>query len=212
MRKFRPLLVVAVMGAALWAAEPPADKLTIYDFNLPDISGKMVSFAQFKGKVLLIVNVASNSNYTPQYTGLEALYQKYQSAGLVVLGFPSNDFGNEEPQSEDKIKTFAETNYHVTFPLFSKIAVRGDDVTPLFHFLTNEADAKAKGDVHWNFTKFIVDRKGKVTARFEANVPPDDPDLLVALENALSGKDSNPRTPPSPPQDDHRGQHTRADE
>ena len=209
MRKIRCLTFALLLGlgAGVGAAERPSDKPTIYDFNLPDISGKMISFAQFKGRVLLIVNVASNSSYTTQYAGLEALYEKYQAAGLVVLGFPSNDFGNEEPQSEEKIKTFAETNYHVTFPLFSKIEVRGDDVTPLFHFLTKEADAKGKGDVHWNFTKFIVDRKGKVTARFEANVPPDDPDLIVAIESALT-----PQTPPSPPQDDHREQHTRAGE
>lgn len=206
----RAFLSFGLAAAALWAADPPSDKLSIYDFNLPDISGKMTSFSQFKGKVLLIVNVASNSSYTPQYAALEALYHKYKAAGLVVLGFPSNDFGAEEPDSEEKIKTFADTNYHVTFPLFSKLALRGDEVTPLFHYLTKEANPKVKGDVHWNFTKFVVDRRGKLTARFESDVAPDDPDLLVALEDALSGKDASPQTPPSPPRDDHPGRHTLA--
>ena len=155
----------------------------------------MVSFEQFKGKVLLIVNVASNSSYTPQYAGLQAIYDKYKSSGFVVLGFPSNDFGAQEPESEDKIEAFCQSNYHVTFPLFSKIEVRGDDVTPFFHYLTKEANPKLKEDVHWNFTKFVVDRKGQLTARFEPDVAPDDPDLIVAIENALNGKkDSSPAT------------------
>ena len=112
-----------------------------------------------------------------------------------MLGFPSNDFGAQEPESEAKIVAFCQSNYHVTFPLFSKIEVRGDDITPLFHYLTKEANPKLKDDVHWSFTKFVVDRKGQLVARFEPDVAPDDPDLIVAIENALIGKkDSGPTT------------------
>ena len=207
---FRRAFLGFGIAATLLVAETPADKLTIYDFNLPDISGKMISFSQYKGKVLLIVNVASNSTYTPQYKSLQAVYEKYKDTGLVVLAFPSNDFGAEEPDPENKIKMFVDSSYHVTFPLFSKVAVRGDEITPLFHFLSKEANPKVKGDIHWNFTKFLVDRKGKVVSRFESDVAPDDPDLLVAIEGALSGKDLNPHTPPSPPQDGPQGKRARA--
>lgn len=175
------------MAGFLAAAPAAAPKLEIYAFNLPDIKGKMQPFAQYKGKVLLLVNVASNSSYTPQYAGLEDLYQKHKAEGLVVLGFPSNDFGAEEPDPEAKIENFCESTYHVTFPLFSKISVRGDDITPLFSYLTKEANPKLKGDVHWNFTKFLVNRKGKLVARFSPDVTPEDPDLLLAIENALKG-------------------------
>jgi glutathione peroxidase len=209
LKRFLPAFAVA----ALLLAEPAA-KLSIYDFNLPDIDGKMLSFSQFKGKVLLIVNVADNSIYTPQYQSLEGLYQKYRASGLLVLGFPSNDFGNEEPDNEAKIKSFCVEQYHVTFPLFSKLAVRGDQETPLFHYLTKEADPKIKGDVHWNFTKFVIDRKGKLAARFEPDVQPDDPDLLVAIENAFTPKESAPnqQTPPAPPRGDRPTRRTRAGE
>ena len=192
----------------------PASKVSIYDFNLPDIDGKMVSFAQFKGKVLLIVNVANKSTYAVQYSGLQALYQKYKDSGLVVLGFPSNDFGAQEPDNEASIKSVCEEQYHVTFPLFSKLAIRGDEQTPLFHYLTKEADPKIKGDVHWNFTKFVVDRKGKLTARFEPDIQPDDPDLIVAIENAFVAKESpaNQQTPPTPPPVDLPERQTRAGE
>ncbi len=197
--------------AALLAAEP-ASKPAIYDFNLPDINGKMASLAAYKGKVLLIVNVASDSSYTPQYAGLESLYEKYKQSGLVVLGFPSNDFGNAEPNNEQKIKEFCEKTYHVTFPLFSKVATRGDEITPLFHFLTEESNPKLHGNVHWNFTKFLVGRNGSLIDRFEANVPPDDPDFVVAIETALQAKASEPvknQTPPSPAQNDHPSRRTR---
>ncbi len=189
------------VGLAAVLLADPKSKLSIYDFNLPDVTGKMGSFNQYKGKVMLIVNVASESSYTPQYAGLEALYEKYKQAGLVVLAFPSNDFGNEEPATEVKIKALCDTTYHVTFPVFSKISVRGDDITPLFHFLTKDANPKIKGDVHWNFTKFVVDRRGNLVARFEPGITPDDPDLVVAVESALTGKqdgkdEASPQTPP----------------
>jgi glutathione peroxidase len=198
MKASRYFLLASVFAGLLVAAEPP--KVTIYDFNLPDLDGKMVALSQFKGKALLIVNVASNSSYTPQYSGLEALYEREKAAGLVVLAFPSNDFGGEEPNPEPKISSLCRDTYHVSFPVFSKIAVRGDEITPLFSYLTKEANPKVKGDVHWTFTKFVIDREGKLTARFGSDVEPDDPDLQVAIENALKGKSKPSRqTPPSPP-------------
>ena len=200
------------LGFALLLGAGPASKLTIYDFNLPDIDGKMASLAAYKGKVMLIVNVASDSSYTPQYAGLESLYEKYKQSGLVVLGFPSNDFGAEEAGDEKKIKAFCEKTYHVTFPLFSKVATRGDEITPLFHFLTDESNPKLKGNVHWNFTKFLVGRNGSLANRFEANVPPDDPDFIVAVEAALQAKANEPanhQTQPSPAEADHQEQQTR---
>ena len=181
-------LGVAVLAESAAPSKPAAkstSKIDIYAFNLPDIKGKMVSFEQFKGKALLIVNVASNSNFTPQYAALEALYKKHKADGLVVLGFPSNDFGAQEPETEAKIAAFCESTYHITFPLFSKIATRGDEITPLFSYLTKEANPKLKGEVHWNFSKFVIDRKGKLSARFSSDVAPDDPDVLVAIEKAL---------------------------
>jgi glutathione peroxidase len=150
----------------------------------------MVAFDQFKGKVLLIVNVASKSNFTPQYEGLEKLYEKYQKEGFAVLAFPSNDFGGEEPEPEAKIEAFCTTTYHVTFPLFSKVGVRGDDIMPLFTYLTSVANPKLKGDIHWNFSKFVIDRKGNLTARFSSDIAPEDPDLMVAVEAALKGTEA----------------------
>jgi glutathione peroxidase len=190
------------LGALFLSGAPATTtKVDIYSFNLPDIKGKLFPFEQFKGKVLLIVNVASNSGFTPQYAGLEDLYEKHKAEGLVVLAFPSNDFGAEEPESEAKIEAFCESTYHVTFPLFSKVAVRGDEMTPLFSYLTKEANPKLKGDVHWNFSKFLLDRKGKLISRFSPDVAPDDPDLVVAIENALKGAGEAPtqQTPPERP-------------
>lgn len=200
----RTLLLVG-LGAASMLAAPPTPKApgepTFYDFNLPDINGVMTPLSQYKGKVIVIVNVASRSNFTPQYVQLQQLYDKYKDAGLVVLAFPSNDFGNEEPGSEADIKTFVQDTYHVTFPVFSKISVRGDDATPLFHYLTHESNAALKGDPHWNFTKFIVDRKGAVVARFEPDVAPDDPEFLVSVEKALKGGANSPIQRPAQPAD-----------
>jgi glutathione peroxidase len=207
---------VLLLGLAALLIAAPASKLSIYDFNLPDIDGKMISFAAFKGKTLLIVNVASNSRYTPQYKGLEDLYEKYKGGGLVVLAFPSNDFGSEEPDNEAKIKEFVAKNYHVSFPLFSKLAVRGDEITPLYHFLTKESPKAVKGDVHWNFTKFLIDRNGKLVSRFEPGIAPDDPELIMAIEDAMKAKERkyeeskdkeepSPQTPPSAGRDDRQG-------
>ena len=161
--------------------EPGAIKLTTID-------GKTSSLNDYKGKVLLIVNTASACGYTPQYKGLQELYEKYAEKGLVVLGFPSNDFGGQEPGSNQEIKKFCSTKYSVKFPMFSKAPVSGTDIQPLFTWLTKEADAAKAGPVRWNFEKFLVTRDGRLKKRFSSGTRPDSQDLVSALEAELASK------------------------
>lgn len=145
------------------------------------IDGKEVALAGFKGRPVLFVNVASRCGYTPQYKGLEALHQKYKDRGLVVVGVPANNFGGQEPGTNEEIQQFCTRNYNVTFPMMSKVSVKGSDMTPLYGYLTQTG-----GDVKWNFTKFLVGKDGKVIKRFESNVSPDSPELIGAVEAALN--------------------------
>jgi glutathione peroxidase len=159
---------------------------SVYDFTLPSIEGSPSPLAAYKGKVLLLVNVASKCGYTPQYKGLEALYEKYKDQGLVVLGFPANNFMGQEPGTNEEIKTFCSRTYHVSFPMYSKISVKGDDKAPLYQFLTDKsANPTTGGEIGWNFTKFLVDKNGKVIARFDSKVTPESPELTSAVEQAL---------------------------
>jgi glutathione peroxidase len=145
----------------------------IYDFSVKDIHGKSVKLDRYKGKVLLIVNTASKCGFTPQYKGLEALHQKYEAKGLAVLGFPCNQFGAQEPGSEDEIASFCEINYGVTFPLFAKIDVNGDAAAPLYQFLKKAKPGLLGSEaIKWNFTKFLVDREGNVVERYAPNTEP----------------------------------------
>jgi len=133
------------------------------------------------------VNVASKCGYTPQYAGLESLYRKYKDQGLVVIGFPANNFGAQEPGTNAEIKQFCSTKYNVSFPMYSKVSVKGSDTTPLYQFLTDKsANPGSGGEIQWNFTKFLVDRDGKVVGRFEPAVTPDSPELTGAIEKALN--------------------------
>jgi len=145
------------------------------------IDGKPAPLAAYKGKIVLVVNVASRCGFTPQYTGLEALYEKYKDQGLVIVGFPANNFGAQEPGTDEEIKTFCSSKYSVTFPMYSKISVKGADKAPLYEYLTSTGG----GDVKWNFTKFLVGRDGKVIERFESKVEPQSPELTGAVEKAL---------------------------
>src|SRR5512141_2792621 len=164
---------------------PPA-ALTIHDFTLDSIDGQPTSLAKFKGKVVLIVNVASRCGFTPQYAGLEALYEKYKDRGFVVLGFPANNFLWQEPGTNAAIKTFCSTKYHVTFPMFAKVSVKGRDKTPLYQFLTEEkANPSTGGEIGWNFAKFLADRNGMVIARFASRGTPESAELINAIEAAL---------------------------
>ncbi|MDZ7401632.1 MAG: glutathione peroxidase [candidate division KSB1 bacterium] len=159
---------------------------SIYDFVVKDIDGNEVKLEQFKGKVMLIVNVASKCGFTPQYEGLQKLYMQYKDKGLVVLGFPANNFLNQEPGSNEEIKQFCSLNYNVTFPMFSKISVKGKDIAPLYQFLTSkETNPEFAGDISWNFNKFLVDRSGKIVARFGSRSRPESDELVQAIESAL---------------------------
>jgi glutathione peroxidase len=162
-------------------------KETAYDFSLVGLDGKEVQLSSYKGKVLLIVNLASQSIYKNQLTGLKELQKTYEEKGLVILGIPSNDFGAEEPGDVNTIKSFYLTSEQVTFPIFARASLRGKDEIPLYRFLTNAKNGVPGGDVHWSYTKFLVDRNGKVAARFEVDTDPKDPDFLATVEKILNG-------------------------
>jgi glutathione peroxidase len=155
----------------------------VYDFSMTDIHGKPQSLSRYKDKVLLIVNTASECGFTPQYKGLEALYKKMHARGLEVLGFPCNQFGAQEPGSEEEIESFCEVNYGVTFPMFAKIDVNGKDAHPLFTWLKGEKKGLFGGKVKWNFTKFLVGRDGEVVGRYSPTTEPKDiaDDIRAAL-------------------------------
>ena len=159
---------------------------TLHDFKLKTIDGKDQSLADYKGKAVLVVNVASKCGLTPQYEGLEKLHEQYAARGFAVLGFPCNQFGAQEPGTEAQIQEFCTTNYGVKFPMFSKVEVNGAGRAPLYQWLTSEQTAPdGPGDIKWNFAKFVVDKQGKVVARFNPMVKPDAPELVAAVEKAL---------------------------
>ena len=182
----RSFILSAIAGAILAGNMPAASPL--YNLKVDSIDNKPVTLSDYQGKVLLMVNVASQCGFTPQYTGLESLYEKYRDKGLVVMGFPANNFGAQEPGSNEEIKTFCARKYSVKFPMFSKMSVKGADESPLYQYLTKQANPKMAGDIKWNFTKFLVDKSGNVIARFEPNVTPDSPEVIAAIEKALSAK------------------------
>jgi glutathione peroxidase len=160
---------------------------SVHEFTMKSIDGNESSLAAYRGKVMLIVNVASKCGYTRQYSGLEALYQKYKGQGLVIVGVPANNFGGQEPGSDAEIQQFCSRTYGVSFPMLSKVSVKGDDQSPLYAFLTDKNEhPETGGDVRWNFTKFLVDGNGKVIGRFESKVEPDSAELVQAVEKALA--------------------------
>jgi glutathione peroxidase len=168
-----------IMASSLFAASG------IYSFSPNSIEGNPVPLADYKGKVVLVVNVASQCGYTPQYSALEAVYEKYKDRGLVILGFPANNFGSQEPGTNEEIRTFCTRKYSVTFPMYAKISVKGADQSPLYSYLTKETGPGVSGDIKWNFTKFLVDRNGKVVQRFEPEVTPDSKEVVAAIEKQL---------------------------
>ena len=177
-------LALCLLAFAVQAAEAPA---SLYDVPLKNIDGQDTTLKPYQGKVLLIVNVASKCGYTPQYSALQAIYQKYQGQGFVVLGFPCNQFAGQEPGSDADIKQFCSSKYNVTFPLFDKIDVNGDDRSPLYTLLTGKT-SPASGPIAWNFTKFLISRDGKILKRFEPRVKPDSEEVTHAIEAALATK------------------------
>lgn len=166
----------------------PAATDTVYSYKLKDIDGKEVELSKYKGDVLLIVNTASECGLTPQYEGLETLFKKYKDKGFKVLAFPANNFGGQEPGSDSEIKNFCSEKYHVSFPLFSKISVKGDDQNPLYKFLTTHSNKDIAGDVKWNFQKYLVGRDGKVIKKFDPRVTPDDKTLAEEIDKAVAVK------------------------
>jgi glutathione peroxidase len=174
------LAALLLLSATAFAAS------SLYDFTMPALKGTPTPLADFKGKVVLVVNVASQCGYTPQYEGLQALYMKYKDQGFVIAGFPANNFGGQEPGTNEEIGAFCRSKYGVTFPMFSKISVKGADKAPLYQFLTDKsANPKTGGEIQWNFTKFLVDREGKVIQRFEPEVEPQSKALVSAVESTL---------------------------
>jgi glutathione peroxidase len=183
---------VVVLAAGLWAKSTllaparafsiPMGEGSLYDLKVTTLAGKPADLADYRGKVTLVVNVASQCGYTPQYAGLETLYRELAPKGVVVLGFPSNDFGGQEPGTAEEIGQFCQKNYGVTFPMFSKVVTRaGADQSPVYAFLGESGTLP-----QWNFSKYVVDKNGKVVAFFPSRVAPDAPELRAAIEKALA--------------------------
>lgn len=173
------LSALATLVIAMSTNAPAAGP--VHEFQMKSLGGQPVPLAAYKGKVVLFVNVASRCGYTPQYSGLEALYRKHKDQGFVVIGVPANNFGGQEPGTDEEIGQFCTRTYNVTFPMLSKVSVKGNDMAPLYAYLTS---AKG-GPVKWNFTKFLVGKDGKVIERFEPGVAPESPELAAAIQRAL---------------------------
>jgi len=185
-------VLVGLSAALAVAAEDIVDVKVpaVLNFKMKGLDGKEVDLARYKGKVVMFVNVASKCGYTPQYKGLQALHEKYKDKGLAIIGVPANNFGAQEPGSDEEIKTFCATNYGVKFDMLGKVSVKGDDITPLYKFLTSpDSNPKFAGDVKWNFEKFLVARNGQVVGRFGSKTKPDDKDFVAAIERELAKSD-----------------------
>lgn len=175
-----------MLAAGFVAGAQIQSAASIYDYKLTSIDMEPVPLSHFQGKVVMLVNVASRCGYTPQYAGLEALYRKYKDQGFVIVGVPANNFGQQEPGTNSEIKTFCKRKYDVTFPMMAKVSVAGNDIEPLYGYLTDKnTNPETGGEIKWNFTKFLIGKDGKILARFEPNVTPDDAALVAAVESAL---------------------------
>jgi glutathione peroxidase len=195
-RKIVLFLLVNALWSTSFAAEKPPR--TVYDYSLVDLTGKEVSLSAYKGKVLVIVNLASQSIFHEQNAMLEELQKTYAEQGLIVLGVPSNDFGAQEPGTDADIEKVYGKDLHLTFPVFARVSIRGKDQAPLYYFLTGDKKTPTDGDVHWSYTKFVVDRTGKVVARFEPHILPTAPEVRVTIEGVLAGKFK----PPAPKEEE----------
>ncbi len=158
----------------------------VHQFSVKTIKGEDVSLEQYKGSVLLIVNTASKCGYTPQYEDLQKLYETYKDQGLIILGFPANNFNQQEPGTNEEILEFCQVNYGISFPMFSKVSVKGDDQHELFQFLTGEGDKQKMGGVNWNFEKFIVDKDGNLVQRYRSRINPMDKNVREVVEELLA--------------------------
>jgi len=182
----KPKILAFAAALLLTAAGAWAEANSVYGYTLSDIDGATVSFDQFRGKVLLVVNTASRCGYTYQFDGLEALYKKYQDRGFLILGFPSNDFLGQEPGTNQEIKQFCTLAYGVSFPMFAKIKVTGRDMHPLYRYLTDKGtDPRFAGPISWNFNKFLIGRDGAILGRFRTQDEPQSAAVRAAVEQAL---------------------------
>ena len=177
-------IILAVFLMSIFTLFTPSDT-SIYEFPLEDIDGNEMSLEKYKGQVLLVVNVASKCGYTPQYEGLQAIYEEYEDQGLVIVGFPANNFKGQEPGTEEDIKQFCTLNYGVTFPMTSKVSVLGEDQEPLFTYLTSQPNQDFEGEIKWNFEKFLIDREGNLVRRFRSAVKPESKELTDAIKEIL---------------------------
>jgi glutathione peroxidase len=183
----KSILTATTAALMIASATFAADTKSLYEIPLKDIKGNATSLKTYEGKVMLIVNVASKCGNTPQYKGLEAIQRKYHDQGFTVLGFPCNDFGGQEPGTNEKILEFCTSTYDVTFPMFDKLHVKGAEQHPLYASLTGKG-APFPGDVKWNFGKFLVGRDGKILKRFEPGVQPESAEVIAAIQEALKSK------------------------
>lgn len=188
--KLLTLAAVAALAGVVATGFAEDTKVTgPLEYKIKDIDGKDFDLSKFKGKVVLLVNVASQCGYTKQYEGLQELYAKYEKDGLVVVGIPSNDFGKQEPGSDEEIKKFCSSKYSVTFPMMSKVVVKGTDKVPLYQFLTSkDTNPDFAGEIGWNFEKFLIGRDGKVVARFKSAVEPTSDEMVKAIKTQLEKK------------------------
>jgi glutathione peroxidase len=179
---FIALAALMLASFIIPSRQTPFVESSIYDFKVDGLSGGTIDFSQFKGKKILIVNTASKCGFTPQYEYLEKLYEKYKDK-LVIVGFPANNFGSQEPGTNDEIKAFCTKNYGVTFPMAAKVSVKGEDIAPIFKWLTNKTEnGVMDADIKWNFTKFLLDENGNLLAKFDSNVAPMSDDIVKYLK------------------------------
>lgn len=195
------LVALAILGLALAvnADDKPKEKPAVpaaLNFTMNSLEGKPVDLSKYQGKVVLMVNVASQCGYTPQYKGLEALHEEYKDKGLVILGFPANNFGQQEPGTDQEIGEFCQKNYGVKFDMFSKVSVKGEDQCALYkHLTSSDTDPQFAGEVKWNFEKFLINRDGKIVNRFRSRVAPDSDDMVEAIEAELDAKTASAAKP-----------------
>lgn len=182
-RLMKTILLIITSIAFLMTLTERAE--TVYQYELNSINGENISLSDYEGDLLLIVNTASECGFTPQYEGLQELYESYSDQGFKVLGFPANNFGGQEPGTDEEIAQFCELNYGVSFPMFSKVSVKGEDQHPLFSYLTSADNPDFTGEISWNFEKFLVDRNGNVVRRFKSNVEPMSDELTSAITEKL---------------------------
>ncbi len=187
--KNKILMIIAITAVFTLSSAQEKKVMTespIYNFTMKTLEGKDKSLSDYKGKVVMVVNTASFCGYTPQYKDLETLYKQYKDKGFIIIGFPANNFGKQEPGTDKDIAVFCERNYGVSFPMFSKISVKGDDIHPLYKYLTT--GTQFKEEIAWNFTKFLVDKYGNVVAKFPSKVKPTEKEITAKVDELLAGK------------------------